>query len=115
MLGVHRSDLTRRGACLDEGTADDEGFLVGECEGAAGLQGPQGREESHSSRERIQHNIAGHAREFDCFIRADGDLVHPEGSHLLGEKVRPRSARGQPHDPETVRIAGDHVQGLGPD
>ena len=112
VLGIDRPDLTCAGALAHQRTADDERLLIGKCQRGASLEGPQRRHQPGSARQSIENHIAGLRGQVRRLIGADSDLRDPVGPRLLGKEVPLGAASREAHDPESVRIPLDHVEGL---
>lgn len=140
VLGVDRDDLAGLGEALDQRAAHDERLLVGQGEGAARLEGGQGRGEADGAGDAVQDGVAVGCRQPRGRVRADEDLGarlaravlrgerlaqgrydvlagdrdrgHPQPVRLLGEKGDPAAVGGQAGDPEAVGVAQHEVDGL---
>ena len=115
VLGVHGSDLSGTRALADERAADDEGLLVGEGERASGLEGPQRGKKPRCSRESVEDDIAGPARELGRLGLAEGHVGHAVAARLVCQEVRLAASCREAHDAEALGVALDDVEGLAPD
>lgn len=143
VLRVDRDDLPRPGERLHQRPAHDERLLVGEREGAARLEGGEGRGEADGPGDAVEHGVAGGAGQLGGRLRpgeqlgqrlpgpvplgqglaqrrygvlaGDGDGAHPEAVGLLGEQCDPSAGGGQAGHPEPVGVAQHEVDGLGAD
>ncbi|CAL2071510.1 hypothetical protein GPN2_22132 [Streptomyces murinus] len=143
VLGVDRDDLAGLGQRGDQRTADDQRLLVGEREGAARLQGGEGRRETDGAGDAVQHGVAVGRGQLGGRLRSGEDLgqrlaravrggerlaqgrydvlagdrdgAHPQPVRLLGEERDPAAVGGQRGDAEAVGVAQHEVDGLGAD
>ncbi len=142
VLGVHRHDLSGCGGSLHQRPADDQRLLVRQRQQAARVERGEGGGQSDGARHPVEDHVARAAGQLGGRCGADEDLGpatrrDPSGQlhldlagacrvgdghlrdlvsdRLLGQQLRMGPTRGQPDDPEPVRVAGDHGQGLSAD
>ena len=138
MLGVDGDELAGPGRLRDERPADHQRFLVGQGQGRAGFQRGERGMQSGRPRDRIEHHVGLHRREF-LVGRFAGDQLratrspgclegmpelllvarlgdshdrHLELDGLLGQQRHVGTTRRQSGDPETVAAGVDHLTGL---
>ena len=102
MLGVDRNDLTRPRARGDEVAADDERLLVGEREGAAGLERGERRAEPDGSGDAVQDDVGlDIPHELLRLVGAERGVLDAELGRLRVESRAVRPGR-EPDDLEAI-------------
>ncbi len=115
VLGVDRHDLTGLRAVEDQRAAHDQGLLVGQREGRAGVECGQRRTQTDRPRDPVEDDVAGHRRGLGGGLLSEAVERGRELRHLLLEQVGGGSAGRQAHHPEPVGVGAHQVEGLGPD
>ena len=70
VLRIHRDDLAFAGRGLDQRAADDQRFLVGQCQGGPGLERGQGRRQADGAGDAVEDDVGVDFRDPRRGVRA---------------------------------------------
>ena len=97
VLRVDRHDLAGLRARGDQRAAHDQGLLVGQRQGVAGVERGQGRAQPDGAGDAVEHHVAGHPRGLGGRLLAEPGGRRAELGDLAARRARrwsrPRSAR----------------------